>query len=106
MKDQKAYSLPRGRFSSVEIIETACVGCNTCADICIMDVLEPSPVKGKPPTVIYPEECWFCGCCVDMCPQRAKGAIRVRTPVPMRVSVLRGTSTDKSEEAKPATESV
>ncbi len=86
---------PKGRFTSVEIDPAACSGCNTCVDVCIMDVLAPNPEKGKPPIVAYPEECWFDGCCVEMCPQTNKGAIRVRTPVSMRVSVLRGTGKRK-----------
>jgi NAD-dependent dihydropyrimidine dehydrogenase PreA subunit len=81
------------RFTSVEIDGAVCTGCNTCVDICVMDVLAPNPEKGKPPIVAYPEECWFDGCCVDLCPQRHKGAIRVKTPLPMKVSVLRGERT-------------
>jgi ferredoxin len=27
--------------------------------------------KGEPPIVLYPDECWFCGCCVDHCPSEA-----------------------------------
>jgi NAD-dependent dihydropyrimidine dehydrogenase PreA subunit len=78
------------RFTTVEIHAAACTGCNTCVDICIMDVLAPNPEKGKPPIVAYPDECWFDGCCVDMCPQQHKGAIKINTPLPMKVSVLRG----------------
>lgn len=78
------------RFRTVVINEEVCIGCNICVDICIMDVFSPNPEKGKPPIVVYPEECWFDGCCVDMCPLKDKGAIKVRIPLPMRVSVLRG----------------
>ena len=78
------------RFRTVEINEKACTGCNICVDICMMDVLGANPKKGQPPIVLYPEECGFDGSCVEMCPQREKGAIRVRTPLSMKVSVWRG----------------
>jgi NAD-dependent dihydropyrimidine dehydrogenase PreA subunit len=81
-----------GRFTTVEINEEVCNGCNMCVDVCVMDVFMENEEKGKPPIVAYPEECWFDGSCVEMCPQRHKGAIRVRTPLPMKVSVLRGGS--------------
>lgn len=77
-------------FKAIEIKAETCNGCNRCVDICTMDVLAPHPKKGAPPLVVYPEECWFCGCCVDLCPLKKKGAIRVIIPLPMRVSVLRG----------------
>ena len=99
MRDKTDHPAP-GRFTTVEINAAACTGCNTCVDICIMDILAPNPEKGKPPIVVYPEECWFDGCCVDMCPQRNKGAIRVHTPLPMRVSALRGARGNRSGRRK------
>lgn len=78
------------RFRAIEINEEVCNGCNKCVDICMMDVLAPNPVQGKPPIVVYPEECWFGGCCEEICPFRDEGAIRVIIPLPMRVSVLWG----------------
>ena len=36
-----------------------------------------------PPVVLYPDECWFCGTCVEECP--AKGAIRMEHPLNQRV---------------------
>ena len=44
--------------------ETKCVGCNACVNICQVDILIPSPEKGKHPLmnrakfvpVRYPEE--------------------------------------------------
>ncbi len=90
-----------GRFTSVEINGEVCTGCNMCVDVCVMDILVPAPKKGDPPIVAYPEECWFDGSCVEMCPQRDKGAIRVRTPLPMKVSVLReGNSTRLREKER------
>jgi len=37
----------------------------------------------EPPLVLYPDECWFCGTCVEECP--AKGAIRMEHPLNQRV---------------------
>ena len=92
------------RYRTVEIDANACTGCNVCVEICMMDVLEAAPKKGDPPIVAYPEECWLEGSCVEMCPQREQGAIRVSIPLPMRVSVLRGTGgTDEGQE-KPVEE--
>jgi NAD-dependent dihydropyrimidine dehydrogenase PreA subunit len=36
-----------------------------------------------PPIVLYPDECWFCGTCVEECP--APGAIRMEHPLNQRV---------------------
>jgi NAD-dependent dihydropyrimidine dehydrogenase PreA subunit len=77
-------------FKAVDIDASICNGCNRCVDICPMDVLAPNPEKGVPPVVAYPQECWFCGSCVELCPSASKGAIRIIIPLPMRVSVLRG----------------
>lgn len=76
-------------FQAIKINHEICNGCNRCVDICPMDVLAANGVKGGPPWVVYPEECWFCGSCVELCPMQAEGAIRVIVPLPMRVSVLR-----------------
>ena len=65
--------------------ETVCNGCNTCVEICHMDVFIPNPEKGKPPIVMYPDECWYGGCCVAMCPLWEKGAIKLNHPVMQRV---------------------
>ncbi len=37
----------------------------------------------EPPLVLYPDDCWFCGTCVEECP--AKGAIRMEHPLNQRV---------------------
>jgi NAD-dependent dihydropyrimidine dehydrogenase PreA subunit len=39
--------------------------------------------------VKYPDECWFCGCCITHCPHKDKGAIQIVTPFPMRGSFKR-----------------
>ena len=56
-----------------------CTGCNSCVDICQVDVFIPNSLTGKPPHVLYPGECWYCGCCVMVCP--AEGAITLRHPL-------------------------
>ena len=56
-----------------------CIGCNRCAAVCQVDILIPNPVKGKPPVVLYPGECYYCGSCVMECP--SKGAIRLEHPL-------------------------
>ena len=76
-------------FKHIYFDEDVCTGCNTCVDVCMCDALAPSPEKGKPPIVKYPEECWFCGCCVTDCPQKEQEAIQIVTPFQMRGSFKR-----------------
>jgi formate hydrogenlyase subunit 6/NADH:ubiquinone oxidoreductase subunit I len=71
-------------FKHIHFNADACTGCNTCVEACMCDKLVPNAEKGKPPVEMYAEECWFCGCCVTLCPQREKGAIRIVTPFQMR----------------------
>lgn len=59
--------------------ESKCIGCNACANVCQVDIMIPSGEKGKPPVVLYPGECYYCGSCVMACP--VKGAIRLRHPL-------------------------
>ena len=33
--------------SPVIFNENICTGCNTCVDVCVMDILMPNPEKGK-----------------------------------------------------------
>lgn len=56
-----------------------CVGCNRCVDICQVDLLIPNEEKGGVPIVLYPGECWYCGCCVMECP--IDGAIKLQHPL-------------------------
>ncbi len=77
-------------FRPIVIDEEICKGCNKCVEICPMDVFVQNPQKGQAPTVKYPEECWYDGACVDECPLREKGAIKITTPLPMRVFLLKG----------------
>lgn len=68
---------------AITIDPTKCTGCNKCIDYCRADVLMPNPVKGKPPIMLYPDECWFAGCCAGACPH--DGAIIMHQPVNQRV---------------------
>jgi len=77
-------------FNPIVFNEDVCTGCNICVDVCLMEILAPSPEKGNPPIVRYPDECAYDGACWMQCPQREKGAIKIVPPLPMRVSILRG----------------
>ena len=37
--------------------EKVCNGCNVCVERCVMDIFMPNPEKGKPPIILYPDEC-------------------------------------------------
>lgn len=56
-----------------------CIGCNRCVNICQVDILIPNPEKGKPPVILYPGECYYCGSCVMVCPR--EGAITLQHPL-------------------------
>lgn len=60
-----------------------CNGCNQCIEVCQVDLLVPGPEKGRPPIVLYPDECWYGGCCVAVCP--LPGAVRLNHPPMNRV---------------------
>lgn len=87
-------------FRHIYFNEDTCTGCNTCVDVCMCDALSPNPVTGKPPIEQYPDECWFCGCCVSLCPHSEKGAIKIVTPFPMRggFKKMKGMSNRSEEE--------
>ena len=59
-----------------------CNGCNHCVEVCPVDVYMPHPEKGKPPIILHPDECWYCGCCVNDCPR--SGAIKFNWPIQAR----------------------
>jgi Na+-translocating ferredoxin:NAD+ oxidoreductase RNF subunit RnfB len=58
-----------------------CSGCNECIEVCQIDVFLPNPVKGRPPIIVFPDECWYGGCCVEACPL---SAIRLNHPLQQR----------------------
>jgi NAD-dependent dihydropyrimidine dehydrogenase PreA subunit len=65
--------------------EDVCNGCNICVEICVMDILLPNPAQGEPPIILYPEECYYDGLCVQNCPLWHEGAIRLNHPLNQRV---------------------
>jgi NAD-dependent dihydropyrimidine dehydrogenase PreA subunit len=77
-------------FRPVIIDEEICDGCNVCVEVCLLDIFERNPEKGKPPILRYPDECAYDGACWLRCPLRDEGAIKVVPPLPMKVSILRG----------------
>ena len=83
--ESRAYLVPNlsGPGPAVIIDSALCNGCNSCVEVCRQHIILPNPVKGKPPLVLYPEECWFAGCCVLTCP--IPGAIKVIHPLMQRV---------------------
>ena len=44
-------------------------------------------LQAPPPLVLYPDECWFCGTCVEDCP--VPGAIKLQHPLNRRIGWLR-----------------
>lgn len=82
----KALMLPNPLTPNKAIIfnEEKCIGCNKCIDFCRADVLHPNPEQGKPPVVLYPDECWFAGCCVGACP--IPGACMMASPLQQKVA--------------------
>jgi NAD-dependent dihydropyrimidine dehydrogenase PreA subunit len=77
-------------FNPIVFNEDVCDGCNACVNVCLMEILERNPEKGKPPLVKYPDECAYDGACWMQCHRAAEGAIKIVPPLPMRVSILKG----------------
>ena len=63
MSKEKVYLVPNRVTPTKNVIidENICDGCNICIEHCQMDVFHPNPVEGKPPLVVYPDECWYGG---------------------------------------------
>lgn len=74
-------------FFPVEINPEICNGCNKCVEVCQCDVFAPNPEAGKPPLILFPQECWQEGSCVEACPR--KGAIRWKRLPSQRVRCRR-----------------
>jgi NAD-dependent dihydropyrimidine dehydrogenase PreA subunit len=85
MMQKKVYAFPNRCTPANPVIfdPDICNGCNICVEVCQVDLLIPNPEKGKPPIALYPEECWYGGCCVAMCPR--PGAIKLNHALPQRV---------------------
>ncbi len=82
MEEYHVFPNPTGPTSAVAIDAGLCIGCNSCANICRIQTILPNAEKGKPPIVAYPDECWYCGCCVEACPT---GALEMRLPINQRI---------------------
>jgi len=82
----KVYVLPNVTTPNRPVIRdpNVCIGCNTCVEVCQVDVYIPNPEKGKPPITLHPDECWYCGCCVNECPRLELGAIKFNWPLQWR----------------------
>jgi NAD-dependent dihydropyrimidine dehydrogenase PreA subunit len=81
---KKYYAHPNKPTPGMPVVfdEKLCNGCNKCVDICTTDVLVENPIKGQSPIVLFPEECWYAGCCIGECPS---GAIKLNHPMMSRV---------------------
>lgn len=66
--------------------KSLCNGCNRCAEVCQVDILIPNCQKGAPPVVLYPGECYYCGCCVMECPN--PGAVKLQHPLMNRAKFV------------------
>lgn len=79
------YATPNATTPGQPVVfdESICTGCNVCIYVCLEDIFIPNSDKGKPPVILYPEECWYCGPCVADCPH--EGAIRLSHPLQQRV---------------------
>ena len=75
--------------------EEKCIGCNSCMNACMIDVMLPGET-GKHPIPAYPDECWYCGCCVMECPT---GAIHLHHPLMNQTRWVEKASLGKKEEA-------
>jgi len=95
MSQKKVYVIPNVPTPNqpVSLNPEICSGCNTCVEVCQVDVFIPHPEKGKPPVVLHPEECWYCGCCVNECP--VAGAIQFNWPLNQRGSWKRKASGER-----------
>ncbi len=84
-KQEKIYAFPNVPSPTGPVLfdPEICNGCNVCVGVCVMDILIPNPEKGKPPLVLFPDECWYEGSCTLHCPR--PGAIEVNFPLMWRV---------------------
>ncbi len=83
---EKIYIVPNIATPNRPVIRNpeVCNGCNTCVNVCQIDVYIPNPEQGKPPITLHPDECWYCGCCVNECPRLSLGAIKFNWPLQQR----------------------
>lgn len=81
---QNVFAIPNIPTPSMPVIfnPAACKGCNTCVEVCPVDVFIPNPRKGAPPIILHAEECWYCGCCAEDCP--CPGAMQFNWPLSLK----------------------
>ena len=89
--ENKAYLVPNAIAPgmTVTIDSKKCTGFILCTKKCRMQTILPNPARGEPPVVIYPDECWFCGLCVEAC---QNDAIRLHYPINQRLFFKRKTT--------------
>ena len=70
MAQENVYAIPNVPAPNTPVVinEEICTGCNSCVNVCQVDVFLPNPEQGKPPVIMHPDECWYGGCCVLDCP--------------------------------------
>ena len=67
---EKIYATIKPALSNPIIFnQEVCIKCNRCIEACQVDVFIPNSDKNKAPIVLFPGECWYCGCCVMECPE-------------------------------------
>ena len=80
MSEKNSYTFSEMPSANPIFIDSEkCTGCNRCVNICQVDLFIPNQMKGGAPLVLYPGECWYCGCCIVECP--VEGAIKLRHPL-------------------------
>ena len=84
MSQEKMFAIPNISTPNNPVLfdPDICDGCNTCVEVCQIDVYIPHPQAGKPPIILHPEECWYCGCCANDCPR--PGAMQFNWPLQQR----------------------
>jgi NAD-dependent dihydropyrimidine dehydrogenase PreA subunit len=84
MPEDKVHALQNAPTPTqpVHFNKDRCNGCNHCIEVCPVDVYLPHPEKGQPPIILHPDECWYCGCCVNDCPR--PGSMTFNWPVQMK----------------------
>lgn len=83
--NNEVYAMPNRVTPARPVIfnEDLCIGCNECISVCMADVFIPNSEEGKPPIILFPDECFYGGCCVAVC--KVPGAIKFNHPLTQRV---------------------
>ncbi|MFW9900544.1 MAG: ferredoxin family protein [Candidatus Thorarchaeota archaeon] len=92
--NEKAYAFPDfGITNPITFNPKICIGCNKCIEVCQVDIFIPNPENKRPPIVLFPTECWYCGTCVNECPK--PGAIKLNPLLMNRVYWKRKNKNEK-----------